>query len=256
MKKIKHLALAFTLALVCASCGKKADGGQASADDALQSGENGQEVVDEAEPAAVTTPIETSISGSIDPKEWTPGEEATVSISHFPNTLAEFENLQEQIGDTPQGAVMLQLAAFELYNRDTKAGEEAIKLCNTEINVPSVMRIIPDKFGKTKYNDQHTPFLVATYLDGATPENGYNPTKPYTIQVRSSKVHKYERSEILKGYVLSLEVYSSGYDTHWRGCEVIKQKGNPYFVVNNSPAMYMGCKDIDWESDAEYQGLD
>lgn len=259
MKKIKFLVAVLALATAAGltSCKKKGD---KNADTQTE----GNTPAAQAEAASTNEAmsedpgesINVLFSGNIDPKEYTPGQEATVSISRFPRTLGEFKALQKKLGAYPQGAVMLQLAAFELYNRNTEAGTEAIKLNNVESNVNSVLRIIQDKFGKTQYDDMLTPYLVATYLDGATPQNGYNPNKPYTIQVRTSPANPYQRSDMLKGYVLYLQVYSSGYDNSWRGCEVIKQKGNDYYTVNNCPSMYMGCKDIDFECDEEYHGLD
>lgn len=200
-------------------------------------------------------PIEVSMSGSISPDTWTAGEEATVTFDHFPTTVAGFRQIQEEIGGTPQGAAALQLIAFEMYNQNTEVGTECISLNNTDINIPSVMRRMPEIFNKRNAEDTYgRKHLVATYLEGATPENGFNPTKPYTVRVRTSNVHQYERSESLKGYVLYLEVYSSGYDTAWRGCDVIKQKGSDFYKVNNSPSMYVQCKEVPFDA-PDHEGI-
>lgn len=194
-----------------------------------------------------------TIKGSIDHTNWVPNTESTVSINSIPTTIAQFKSLQEAIGTEPQGAVMLMLVAMEMYRNNHTVGEEAIKLCNTEINVPSVMRRVKEIFG----NDQSyaRPHLVATFFQGATPMNGFNPKKPYTIKVRVNPVNKYQESQILKGYVLYLQVYSNGYDTPWRGCEVVRCKGEKFYRVSNCPSMYVQCKDVDWKSDAEFKGL-
>lgn len=200
--------------------------------------------------------IEVSMTGSISHNTWTAGEEASVTIARIPKTLAGFKQIQSEIGDTPQGAVALQLIAFEMYNQNTEVGTECVKLNNTETNLPSVMRRLPEIFGKHSLDDSYPrKHLVATYFDGATPENGFNPTKPYTVRVRTNKVHKYERSESLKGYVLYLDVFSAGYDTSWRGCEVVKQKGNDYYTVSNCPSMYVQCKEVPFDAADEYKGL-
>lgn len=200
--------------------------------------------------------IEVSMTGSISPDTWTAGEEATVTIARIPKTITGFEQIRSKIGGTPQGAVALQLIAFEMYNQNTEVGTECVKMNNTDINVPSVMRRLPEIFGKHSLDDSYPrKHLVATYFEGATPENGFNPTKPYTVRVRTNKVHKYERSESLKGYVLYLDVYSSGYDTSWRGCEVVKQKGNDYYTVSNSPSMYVQCKEVPFDANDDYKGL-
>lgn len=205
---------------------------------------------------AAESPIEVSMTGGIDPSNWTPGEEATVTFSHFPKTIEGFKQIQQQIGGTPQGAVALQLIAFELYNQNTEAGTAAIALNNTDINVPSVMRRLPDIFGKNSLDESYPrKHIVATFLEGATPENGFNPTQPYTVTVRSHRINKYERSEILQGYVLYLEARSSGYSSEWRGCEVVRQKGSEYFKVSNSPSMYVQCMPVPFDAEQDYQGL-
>ncbi|MBQ0050146.1 MAG: hypothetical protein KBT12_07950 [Bacteroidales bacterium] len=255
MKKLLFLTMA---ALLATACQKKADTTNAlTTENTTQDPSSGESTSPaNSLDAPAGAPIEVSFTGGIDPKNYTPEQEATVSINRFPNNLNEWKELQKQIGNRPEGAVMLQLAAFELYYRHTEAGTEAIKLGNVESNVNSVLRIICDKFGKTQYNDQFMPYLIGSFLEGAEPTNAYNPNKPYTIRVRTHPAHDYERSEMLKGYVLYLQVYSSGYDTPWRGCDVIKQKGNEFYTVNNCPSMYTGCKDIDFECDDEYHGLD
>ena len=187
-----------------------------------------------------------SYKGSINPTTWKGGEEATVTFSHFPKTVADFKKAQEQLGSRPEGAVVLQLMAFEMWHKDPKMGKECIELCNVSTNYYSVESRIKEVYRKNdSYGREH---LVATYLGGSTPENGFNPKKPYTVRVRSSKVHPYERAQSLKGYVLYLEVYSSGYDTHWRGCEVVKQKGSPYYKVSNSPSMYVQCQEVPFDA--------
>lgn len=220
-----------------------------------QTGEAADSASVEAE-ASVEAPIEVSMSGNISPDTWTPEEEATVTFASIPKTVEGFKQIRSKIGNTPQGAVALQLIAFEMYNQNAAVGEECVRLNNTEINVPSVMRRLPDIFGKNEVSGSYArKHLVATFFEGATPENGFNPTKPYTVRVRSSKVHDYERSESLKGYVLYLNVYSSGYDTNWRGCEVVRQKGNEYYTVSNSPSMYVQCREVPFDAKEDYKGI-
>lgn len=250
--KRKHIIVCTLLSLLLTGCNgsgvSKLQGGECCADSTDM-------CMSEAT-AETEEPIEVSMNGNISPDTWTPGEEATVTFSHFPTTVAGFRQIQEQIGNTPQGAVALQLIAFEMYNKNTAVGTECISLNNTEINIPSVMRRMPEIFNKHNAEDSYGRLhLVATYLEGATPENGFNPTRPYTVRVRSSKVRDYERSESLKGYVLYLEVFSNGYDTSWRGCDVIKQKGSDYYKVNNSPSMYVQCKEVPFDAKEDYKGI-
>lgn len=206
--------------------------------------------------AKPSTPIEITVSGGINPTTWTAGEEATITFSHFPTNQAEFVEAQKTLGKTPEGAVVLQLMAFHVYSKDKAAGEACVGLCNTETNKPSVIRRLADMLVVDARDTQYArPYLVAAFLEGATPTNGYNPTKPYKVKIRSHQTNKYERSEMLKGYVLHLEVYSDGYDTPWRGCDVVKQQGSDVFVVSNCPAMYTQCKEIAFDATSEFKGL-
>ena len=77
---------------------------------------------------------EFTMKGDINPVKYKPGQEATVTFSHFPQTVEEFQMAQETLGQTPQGAVVLQLMAFEMWRRDAKLGKECIRLCNVESN--------------------------------------------------------------------------------------------------------------------------
>lgn len=248
----------FTFVCAClmmAACtGKDGSALNGIISDAASAGETEVAEPTEAVSEAPAEAIKTSSTGGINPKEWKGGETATVSISRMPKSVVEFKTLQSKIGTTPEGCVMLQLVAFEMFAQNKAVGEECIALNNTELNLPSVMRRVPDIL--TRKDDTYTRrHLVATYFEGAKPENGFNPTTPYTIQVRTSNVHQYERSNSLKGYVLYLEVYSSGYDSPWRGCEVVKQKGDEYYKVSNSPSMYVQCKEVDFDASEDFKGL-
>ncbi|MBQ0021882.1 MAG: hypothetical protein KBT29_01450 [Prevotellaceae bacterium] len=199
--------------------------------------------------------IDVKKKGGINPKEWKANESATISINRIPTTIEEFKQVQSEIGTTPEGAVMLQLLAMEMYNQNPTVGTECIKLNNIQSNQSSVLSRMPEIFSKKDMNYAR-PHLVATFFNGSTPQNGFNPKNPYTIQVRTRANMQYQRSEMMRGYVLYLEVYSSGYQTSpWRSVEVIKQKGSEFFQVSNSPALYVQCMDVDFDSDRDYEGL-
>jgi len=202
--------------------------------------------------ACIAQSITVSFKGDIDPAKWKKGQEASVTFSRFPTTVEEFKEVQAQLCTKPQGAVVLQLMAFEIWHKDAKLGKECVEIANISNNWYSVESRIKEVY---RENDSYgRPHLVATFLKGATPENGFNPEAPYTVKVRSSMTRNYERSEMLKGYVIYLDVYSEGYDTHWRGCDVIKQKGSDYYQVSNSPSMYVQCKDVPFDA-PDYKGI-
>ena len=178
-----------------------------------------------------------------------------VSIDKIPATLEEFQTLQAKLGTTPEGCIMLQLVAMEMYRRDKNIGTECLTLNNTSTNLSSVTSRLKEIF---RENDTYArPHLVSTYFKGAKPSNGFNPDKPYTIQVRRNPAYPNdERSQALKGYVKYYQVYSEGYDTPWRAIEVVQQKGDPYYRVSNCPAVYIQCKEVDFDASEDWKGLD
>ena len=178
-----------------------------------------------------------------------------VSIEKIPATLEEFQALQAQIGTTPEGCIMLQLVAMEMYRRNTNVGTECLRLNNTSTNLTYVTNRLKEIF---REGDSYArPYLVSSFFKGAKPSNGYNPDKPYTIQVRRDPARSNdERSQSLRGYVKHLQVYSDGYDTPWRGIDVVQQQGDTYYRVSNCPSIYTQCKEIDFDATDEWHGLD
>lgn len=178
-----------------------------------------------------------------------------VSIERIPATLEEFQALQAEIGTTPEGCIMLQLVAMEMYRRNRSVGIDCLQLNNTDTNLSSMKRRLDELY---RENDSYArPYLVSSCFKGATPANGYNPTKPYTIQVRRDPTRpEDERSQILKGYVKHLQVYSDGYDTPWRGVDVVQQKGDEYYRVSNCPAILTQCKEVDFDATDDWKEME
>lgn len=177
------------------------------------------------------------------------------SINSIPSSLEEFQTLQAELGTTPEGCIMLQLVAMEMYRRDRTVGQECLRLNNTDTNLSYVTNRLKEIF---RENDSYArPYLVSSFFKGAKPSNGYNPQKPYTIQVRRNPAHpEDERSQMLKGYVKYMQVYSDGYDTPWRGVEVVQQKGDTYYRVSNCPSIYTQCKEVDFDATEDWRELE
>lgn len=190
--------------------------------------------------ASKASAVQASTSG-ISPTEWEPNKEATVTFNAFPTTIEEWKEMQKQLGGEPQGAVALQVMAFELYRNNRTDGEQALRLNNTSTNYNSTVGRLREIMGKDKYYAR--PYIAWALLQGATPENGYYVRPPYTISMKVDPNKKYQESQLLKGTVIYLLVDSKGWDTNWRGVEVVKQAGSDHYVVSNCPAMYTQCKE-------------
>jgi hypothetical protein len=177
-----------------------------------------------------------------------------VSIEKIPASLEEFQALQAELGTTPEGCIMMQLVAMEMYRRDRKVGLECLALTNTETNLSDMKRRLNELF---RENDSYArPYLVSACFKGAKPSNGYNPDKPYTIQVRKDPNRQDERSQMLKGYVKHYQLYSEGYDTPWRSIDVVQQKGDEYYRVSNCPAILTQCKEVDFDATEDWKELE
>ena len=177
-----------------------------------------------------------------------------VTFEKFPTTLEEFQAFQAEYGITPEGAVAVQLVAMEMYRHDKAVGKQCLALCNTDINLSSVTSRLNELY---RDNDSYArPYLVAAMLQGAKPSSGYNPSKPYTIRLRKDPTKSDERSQMLRGYVIHLQLYSDGYDTPWRSVDVVQQQGEKYYRVSNCPAILTQCKEIDFDATDTWHGLE
>ena len=182
-------------------------------------------------------PTSTSISAT----EWEPNKTTLISFLEFPSTIDEWKQMQKTFGLKPEGAVALQVMAFELYRNNRTDGEQALKLNNTSTNYNSTVERLREIMGKDQYYAR--PYIAWALLEGATPENGYNVLPPYSLRIKVDPNKKYQESQLLHGTVISLLIDSKGWDTNWRGVEVVRPAGSDYFVVSNCPAMYTQCKE-------------
>ena len=123
MKHVIYSAVAL-VTLSFAACDQPSGGGQTEVSN------NANEVTSIAEIPAVgdgaktealpnsAPAITVTVKGGIDPQNWKPGETATLTFNRFPRNAAEWQAVQEQYGNRPEAAVLLELMAFEIYNHD------------------------------------------------------------------------------------------------------------------------------------------
>ena len=206
---------------------------------------------------APTTPFVVTISGTISHTDHTPGQSGTVTFSRFPFSVAEFKQAREQIGGEPHGAAALQIMASEMWRRNNQRGKECIDLNNTNTNVSSsVVNRLTDVYRASTQR----PYQMAAYLKGASPENGYNPTKPYTVELRVAAGRPYNHSTDYQATVIPLEVISYGHDSGSVPVSVLKTNRpgeaseGKYFIVFECSSLYLQCKAVSFS--APFNGLD
>ena len=128
----------------------------------------------------------------------------TFTFKALPESLAEMQALPEASLDSPFATAALAVCALCAYAADKQIGTEMLNflrgprpISNQEIS------FLNDRFrdGKT-----YVPF---SYFEGATPDNNYEPSQPYTIKFFENL---YARDNIDEGY-LTLQVESGGADS-------------------------------------------
>ena len=227
----------------------------------------GQEVVSSEESAECITVEVTDTSmlygshrytmtGNLTAERYDRGAKGCVTFTHVPADYEEFATVYERLlGKTPHGTAAMMPMAMALYGRDRDLGERCIRLINYDSNVTSVLSQLNQKFTPSKHapvGDTYIqPYLPAAVLKGATPENGYTPTEPYTVEMLAS-INQHSDLKISgKGRVVYLYILGDGWDTKKRQVEVLQPGNNALHKVFNCPSLYTQCKTID----GEWKGL-
>lgn len=190
-----------------------------------------------------------TMSGTLNAEAYDAKATGKVTFTNIPADYTEFEAVYTQfLGKTPHGAAAMMPMAMELYRRDRDMGLQCLKLLCYPSNVNSVTSILNTKFGPSKFapaNDTYLqPYLPAAVLKGATPDNGYTPLRPYTVEMKAS-VNKHQELQFAgSGRLVYLYVMGKGWDTEQRQVEVILQPGSQLHQVFNCPSLYTQCKQI------------
>ena len=203
--------------------------------------------------------LEVSMTGTINHTTYTAGESATVTFSRFPRSVEEFKMVREQIGTEPQGAVALQVMAYEMFRRDRKIGEQVLRMNTTTTNITMVLSRLKSIFDGDAQSNR--PYQMGAFLKGATPENGYNPEKPYTVEIIVDKGRKYEKFTTYQATLIHLMVLTKGDDGGKRHISVMQTQkpGQPgengkFYIVNQSDGLHLRVKDKSFST--PFNGLD
>jgi len=127
----------------------------------------------------------------------------TFTFSSLPKTLAEFQALPEAELKTPFQAGALTVVALCAYAEDREAGTAMLNFLRGPggpMN-PRDLSFINDRFMDGK------KYIPYSYFAGATPDNDYTPSKPYTLTVATS-AYSFENP----GYV-RVDLVSGGADS-------------------------------------------
>lgn len=197
--------------------------------------------------------IEVSVTGDIDVENCETGQEATVSFSRFPHSYKEFQEVRDRLKGTPQGAIALQLMAYELLRHNYDDGVKAIQLNTTSSKYQQCIDRMCDVFGITGVTDDSDgsdlrPYQVAAYLQGAMRDTGYNPDEPYTVKLTVS-TNKSQYMGTFQTYMISFMIYTDGYDGGSRlgACALWTKKSgetNDGYIVWDASAIHLRVREI------------
>ena len=126
----------------------------------------------------------------------------TFTFNKLPENLAELKALPEASLDSPFKTAALSLLALCAYGADKATGIERLNfLKGPKPLSPAEISFLDDRFRDGQW---YVPF---SYFKGATPENNYTPTEPFTVEISSNP-----NSAVNEGY-MTLWLKSGGADS-------------------------------------------
>ncbi len=108
-------------------------------------------------------------------------EKMVFTFAALPESLAQLKARPEAVLDNPFGTAALTVCALCVYAADKNIGIEMLNFLRGPRPLsPMDVSFLDDRFrdGKT-----YVPF---SYFNGATPENEYTPTAPFTLTIESN----------------------------------------------------------------------
>ena len=146
-------------------------------------------------------------------------KKATFTFDALPKDLEEMKKLPEISMDDPFKTAALSLCALCAYAEDREKGTEMLNfLRGPRPMSPTDLAFLNDRLmdGKT--------YIPRSYFAGATPENEYTPTAPYTVRVDSNQYSSLENGNYMK-----LLISSGGADTP-RSVTLRKTGGGTWYL--------------------------
>ena len=179
--------------------------------------------------------------------DYVSGGTAKVTFTNVPVSYEEFRTVYEQLlGTTSYGVCAMMPMAFEMWGRNHDTGEQCLKLITGSTCYNEVMREMPRHMEASEHSPANDSYvqrcLPAALLEGATKENGYNPTEPYTVNIAVGRPEQWgEESEMLQANVYGLNIVAgNAWNTPRRGITVMQPwRGDKLFKVNSCPALYI-----------------
>ena len=143
----------------------------------------------------------------------------TFTFEALPKNLEELKALPEAKMDDPFKTAALALCALCAYSEDREAGTEMLNfLRGPRPMSPAEIAFLNDRLMDGKN------YVARSYFNGATPENEYTPSTPYTVKVISNQYSKLENGNYMK-----LLINSGGADSP-RSVTMRKTGGGTWYL--------------------------
>ena len=127
----------------------------------------------------------------------------TVTLQQLSVNLAQMQAMPEAALKEPQHAAALAIAALTMYPMDKEAALEMLEF----LQGPRGLTGYDKQFLTDRFRDKD--YVPRSYFAGATPQNNYEPSEPYTLTFFENP---YSRDQINEGY-LTLHIKSGGGDS-------------------------------------------
>ena len=144
-------------------------------------------------------------------------EYMSVTLDKLPESAAEISALAAGALGNAEHTCALFLGALNLYTNDRDAGIEAVNL----LRGPRPLSNYDIQFLRDRLRDK--AYLPLAYFDGATPENNYTPSEPYTLRLYADP-----RPQDCEAGYLRLYLKTAGADSP-RPIK-LRQKGDEWFL--------------------------
>lgn len=146
-------------------------------------------------------------------------KKSTFTFEKLPMSLEEMKSLPEISMDDAFKTAALSLLALCAYSVDREAGREMLDfLRGPRPMSPAELQFLNDRLMDGK------DYVARSYFEGATPENEYTPTAPYTVKVISNQYSKLEG-----GNYMQLWIHSGGADSP-RSITLRKTGGGTWYL--------------------------
>ncbi len=144
-------------------------------------------------------------------------QKRTIIFEEMPTTLEEFKALEEMSMQSPFDTAALTVLALSYYPLNKQLSLDMLNA----LRGPRPLSTMDQQFIADRFRDKD--YVPRSYFNGATPQNDYEPSEPYSIEVEDNP-HSYEND----GYA-TLYIRSGGADNP-RQVQLRKAKDGKWYL--------------------------